>query len=144
MNAPTQNTPHPATSTASSPHPARHRIWPFVVGDLVLVLVFAAIGRASHGESLAGLPVTAWPFLLGTCLAWAVVILRDWTPGSLAPTGLVVWLATVVIGMLTRTAIGQGTHWSFMLVTLVVTGVFLLGARALASWVGRLRSRRRR
>lgn len=143
MNAPTQKTPHSATPANISPRTERHRIWPFLIGDLVLVLVFAAIGRASHGESLAGLPATAWPFLLGTCLAWVVVILRGWAPGSLVPTGLVVWLATVVIGMLTRAATGQGTHWSFMLVTLVVTGVLLLGARAAASWMGRLRSRRR-
>ncbi len=34
--------------------------------DLVLVLVFAIIGRASHGEALTpvGILVTGWPFLV--------------------------------------------------------------------------------
>ncbi|MFZ0530798.1 MAG: DUF3054 domain-containing protein, partial [Propionicimonas sp.] len=38
--------------------------------DLAAVLVFAAIGRASHAEalSLAGLAQTAWPFLVAVAI----------------------------------------------------------------------------
>ena len=45
------------------------RIGPVLL-DLLLVAVFAAVGRASHGESVAGVFVTAWPFLVACLIAW--------------------------------------------------------------------------
>ena len=33
--------------------------------DLLAVLVFAAVGRRTHGEDVAGLLVTFWPFAVG-------------------------------------------------------------------------------
>ncbi|MDT5242624.1 MAG: hypothetical protein QOD97_4822, partial [Mycobacterium sp.] len=40
---------------------------------------------------------------------------RGWRrPATLAPTGLVIWLSTVVIGMLLRKATSQGTAVSFV------------------------------
>ena len=39
--------------------------------DVILVLVFAAVGRGSHGEDvIGGLADTAWPFLLGLLVGW--------------------------------------------------------------------------
>ncbi|WP_141681876.1 DUF3054 domain-containing protein, partial [Mycobacterium malmoense] len=65
--------------------------------DVVGVLVFCAVGRRSHDEGLdiAGLAATAWPFLTGTVVGWLVA--RAWRrPTAVAPTGVVVWLCTVV------------------------------------------------
>ena len=115
--------------------------------DVVLVLVFAAVGRASHDESspVLGVLSTAWPFLVGTGLGWLVVrvVRRSW-PLDLAP-GVTVWFATVLVGMLLRHAVGSGTAVSFVVVASVVLALFLLGWRALGAYaVRRARSSPRR
>ena len=70
-----------------------------VLADVLCVLAFVVIGRASHqaGESLAGVTSTAWPFLAG--LAAGEAATRAWRrPAALVPTGVGVWLATVALG----------------------------------------------
>ena len=106
-----------------------------LVVDLVLVAVFAAVGRASHQESLtpAGWAQTAWPFLAGAVVGWAVVAVTD-RPGASLAAGAVVWVAAVVVGMLLRQVSGQGTAPAFVVVATVVIGVLLLGSRLL--WRG--------
>jgi len=107
--------------------------------DAVLVLVFATIGRLSHGETLAGLGITYWPFLGGLLLGWLLV--RAWrSPRGVIPTGLGLWIATVAGGLLLRVVSGQGVQLSFAIVTTVVLGVFLMGWRAIAALLSRLRS----
>lgn len=103
------------------------------LADVVLVVIFCAIGRRSHAEgiTLAGVAHTSWPFLTGTVAGWALA--RGWRhPTALNPTGLVVWVSTVVIGMLLRKASAQGVAVSFVIVASTVTAVFLLGWRGLA------------
>lgn len=103
------------------------------VADVVLVVIFCAIGRRSHAEgiTLAGVAHTSWPFLTGTVAGWTLS--RGWRrPTALNPTGLVVWISTVVIGMLLRKASAQGVAVSFVIVASTVTAVFLLGWRGLA------------
>jgi hypothetical protein len=115
--------------------------------DVALVLVFAAVGRASHDESspVLGVLSTAWPFLVGTGLGWLVVrvVRRSW-PLDVAP-GVTVWFATVLVGILLRHAVGSGTAVSFVVVASVVLALFLLGWRALGAYaVRRARSSLRR
>jgi hypothetical protein len=113
--------------------------------DLASVLVFAAIGRASHGEDVgpAGLVTTAWPFAAGWLVGWVLVLLLR--AGRARPLGLVagvlVWLPTVVVGMVLRAATGAGVETSFVVVATVVLGVFLLGWRGVATLVRRSRGR---
>lgn len=106
--------------------------------DLVCVLVFCAVGRRSHAEgvTIAGVAETAWPFLTGTAIGW--LLTRAWRrPAALTPTGLVVWVCTVVVGMLLRKVSGQGVAVSFIVVASTVTGLLLLGWRAAARRFGR-------
>ena len=110
-----------------------------LAADLAFVVLFCTIGRRSHDEGLTitGVLETAWPFLAGAGVGW--VASRGWRrPTALAPTGVVVWLATVVVGMLLRKATGQGTALSFIIVASVTTAILLLGWRAAAA----LRNRR--
>ncbi|WEO76684.1 DUF3054 domain-containing protein [Cryobacterium sp. SO2] len=108
--------------------------------DAALLLLFVVIGRASHGEGLWGVLGTWWPFLGGLLVGW--LVLRAWrTPLQIVWTGLGVWLITVVVGMLLRVASGQGVQLSFVIVTVLVIGVFLLGWRAIALLTRRLRGR---
>lgn len=110
------------------------RTGPAVVVDAVLVLVFVLIGRRTHDHPLdpAGLATTAWPFLAALAAGWTVVLLRRRGPGALG-TGVTVWVATVVLGMVLRAASGQGIAASFVVVATLVLGAFLVGWRAVAA-----------
>lgn len=117
------------------------RTWVAAVADVVCVIVFVAIGRASHqeGDALLGLATTAWPFLGGLVAGWAAA--RAWrAPYGLVPAGVVVWLVTLVGGMLLRVVSGQGTAPAFIVVAAVFLAVFLLGWRLLVTLAGRRRS----
>ena len=96
--------------------------------DLVLVGVFAVVGRLSHygSLSLGGWWTTAWPFLAGTVLAWAALLLTR-RPAAAIGSGLVVWLGALVGGMVLRQASGQGTATPFVVVaTLVLCALLVL------------------
>jgi len=117
------------------------RSWVAAVADVVCVLVFVVIGRASHqeGDALLGILTTAWPFLGGLAVGWLAA--RAWrAPYAVAPAGVIVWLATLVGGMLLRVASGQGTAPAFIIVAAVFLAVFLLGWRLLALLARRVRS----
>ncbi|ORA73695.1 hypothetical protein BST25_11775 [Mycobacterium heidelbergense] len=109
--------------------------------DVIAVLVFCAAGRRSHDEGLgiAGVATTAWPFLAGTVVGWLAS--RAWRqPTALAPTGVIVWLCTVAVGMALRKASSAGVAASFVVVAASVTAVLLLGWRAVVGLAVRRRS----
>ena len=100
---------------------------------MVCVLVFVVIGRSSHadGVTVAGVASTSWPFLVGAVAGWTTV--RAWRrPMAIVPTGVVVWIACVTVGMVLRVVAGQGTAAAFVAVALAFLGMELLGWRALA------------
>jgi hypothetical protein len=106
--------------------------------DIVCVVVFCTIGRRSHAEglTLGGVAETSWPFLSGTLIGW--LISRAWrAPRALAPTGVAVWVSTVVVGMLLRKASSQGVAVSFIVVASLVTALLLLGWRVVAGLIAR-------
>ena len=113
-----------------------------LAADIACVLVFCALGRRSHAEgvTLAGVAETAWPFLTGTALGW--LLAKGWQrPAALAPTGVVVWVCTVAVGMLLRKVDLFGppksTAASFIVVASLVTAVLVLGWRLLVTRVAR-------
>ncbi len=120
-------------------------LWAAAGLDAALVLVFAAVGRASHwghlplagdqGSPVLGVLSTAWPFLVGAAVGWALVWVRShrW-PTSVGP-GIPVVVCAVVVGMLLRAVTGAGTALPFILVATVVLAVLLLGWRAVAAWL---------
>jgi hypothetical protein len=107
--------------------------------DVVCVLVFCTIGRRSHAEglTLSGIGETAWPFLAGTLVGW--LLSRAWRrPAALLPTGVAVWLSTVVVGMLLRKLTSAGVAPSFIVVASLSTALLLLGWRAGAALLNRV------
>jgi hypothetical protein len=100
--------------------------------DVALVLVFAVVGRASHGEDLSALGVvaTGWPFVVG-CLMGSVLGCLVLRLGWLRE-GLLVWAITVVVGMLLRGITGGGLAVGFLIVATIVLAVFLVGWRMVA------------
>ena len=98
--------------------------------DVVCVLVFVAIGRASHadGVTVAGMAGTSWPCLVGAGVGW--VCGRAWRhPGEPAPTGIIIWVTCVGVGMAARVVSGQGIAFAFVLVALTFLGMEFLGWR---------------
>jgi hypothetical protein len=109
-----------------------------MLADVVCVVVFCTIGRRSHAEGLtvAGIAQTAWPFLAGTAVGW--LLIGGWRrPFTVIPTGVVVWLCTVVVGMVLRKVTSAGVSTSFVVVASLSTAVLLLGWRAAAALVRR-------
>lgn len=109
-----------------------------VVLDVVGIFVFCTIGRRSHAEgiTLLGVWQTAWPFLTGAGAGWALS--RGWSrPASITPTGITVWVCTVLFGMILRRLSNQGVAFSFVVVASLVTALFLLGWRAIAARVSK-------
>ena len=101
--------------------------------DLLLVGLFAVVGRFSHYGSLTvgGWWTTAWPFLAGTLLAWAALAATRRSPAAIG-SGVVVWLGALVSGMVLRQVSGQGTATAFVVVATLVLGLLLLLPRVVA------------
>lgn len=112
--------------------------------DAALVVLFAGAGRSEHAReaTAAGLFATAWPFLAGLALAWAVALV--WRrPLGVLRAGVPVWIGAVAIGMLLRLATGQGIAPAFITVATLVLGALLVGWRLVAALVRRLTRRSR-
>ncbi|MFN3949290.1 DUF3054 domain-containing protein [Microbacterium sp.] len=101
--------------------------------DAVVVVVFAAIGRATHdgdvfGPFGAGLATTAWPFLVALVVGWLAT--RAWrAPLAVGRTALPIWVITVALGMVLRAVSGQGVAVAFVIVAAITLALFLLGWR---------------
>ncbi|RUQ98265.1 DUF3054 domain-containing protein [Labedella endophytica] len=119
----------------------------FFALDLVLVVAFAAIGRRTHddgdilGPGGLGLAQTAWPFLVALAVGWGIA--RAWRrPVAPLRSGVVIWITTVVGGLLLRLASGQGTATAFIVVTTLTLGLLLVGWRLVAAAIARRRGPR--
>jgi hypothetical protein len=99
------------------------------------VIVFAAVGRVSHGQpdDLLGLLGTAAPFVVGLGASWALPVVRAHPAGLRA--GLAVCAGTVVLGLLVRAGFTGRLPLSFAVITAISLGVLLLGWRALSAAV---------
>lgn len=96
--------------------------------DIVLVFLFAVIGRLSHGEDLSRIGATAWPFLMAAIVGSLVA---SWRQGPWWVQGLTVWAITVVGGIVLRLVSGDTAALTFILITTGVLALFLIGWRAL-------------
>ena len=78
--------------------------------DAVAVVVFAAVGRLSHGEAddLLGLVATAAPFGVGLVAAWATPVVRGSPPAWRA--GAVAVVCVAGIGLLLRAGFPGGSR----------------------------------
>lgn len=139
----------PAT-TARSLLAGRARIPALVIGDAAMFLLFAGIGRQSHGEAsglgaLGQVAETAIPFALG----WFVVapLLGAYrarataTPGAMLRRTELAWLGAWPATLLLRwTFTREVPPWSFALVILLANALFLGAWRGAFAWVVAQRS----
>lgn len=99
--------------------------------DVVAVVLFVAIGRASHhhSETFGGFVSTLWPFAAGVGAGWVV---SSWRSLWGLRAGITVCVATVAVGMALRVVAGQGTALAFVVVALGFLGAVMLFGRVLA------------
>ncbi|WAP53169.1 DUF3054 domain-containing protein [Arthrobacter sp. ATA002] len=107
--------------------PRSGRAFLFAALDAVLIIVFAALGRDTHEHGLdpAGILITASPFLAACLGGWALLS-RRYSPASVWPAGILLWIITAGAGLMIRALAGGGVAPSFALVTFGVLGAFLL------------------
>lgn len=110
--------------------------------DVLVVLVFAGVGRASHDEglTLTGWAHTAWPFLVGLAVGWAVALRAGRGPDRV-PGSLLITVVGVAVAMVLRVVTGAGTAVAFVIVALVFLGLFTVGARLVVPLLARRRRR---
>lgn len=118
------------------------RITFLVIGDVLVFLIFSAIGRRSHGEA-AGLSafvqiaLTAAPFAFGWFLVspFLGAFRRglETQPRKMATRTALAWLAAWPVGLIVRGFVEKGLPltfvippWTFALVTLITNMLFLL------------------
>jgi uncharacterized membrane protein (GlpM family) len=107
----------------------KRKLLPFVV-DAALVVLFVFIGTRNHDtdKNVAGVLSTAAPFLIGLVCGWWGS--NGWKNPTAVQTGIVVWIATVVIGMLLRNfAWDRGTAGAFIVVATIFNAFTLIGWR---------------
>ncbi len=124
--------PHNTPAGNASPNTLRPVLISALL-DLAFVVVFVLIGRRSHEEGVLSIGTVnaVWPFVVGAAVGW--VASRAWrNPFGWVNPGLIIWCATVVVGMLLRVVSGQGVQLSFVIVASVFTGLFLIGWRLVA------------
>jgi hypothetical protein len=124
-----------------------------LAGDIVSFMLFAAIGRGSHGEAtglaaLGEVAGTAAPFLLGWLavapFAGALDAKLLAQPRRLLRRTLLAWLLAWPLGLLLRALFLQrAIPGSFAIVVGITNSVLLLGWRGVAAWVAKERIHRR-
>jgi hypothetical protein len=128
------------------------RIILLLIGDAIVFLIFAAVGRRSHGEaasisSFLQVAGTAAPFALG----WFIIApfigayrRRQTTGvGNMAQRTALSWIAAWPVAILFRgIAVDRAVPpWTFMLISLISNMVFLEVWRVLFAWLSGLKRR---
>ena len=117
----------------------KRRFLPFLV-DVAFIVLFVFIGTRNHNtdEDTAGVLSTAAPFIIGLACGWFAA--SGWKNPFAVQTGIVVWVGTVVIGMLLRHyAWDRGTAGAFIVVATVFNAFTLVGWRFARENVSRRR-----
>jgi len=103
--------------------------------DVVAIIAFVVIGRKNHdqGSALSGVVEVAAPFLIALALGWLTA--RAWKSPMAVGTGVIIWLVTVVAGLLLRkVAFDGGTAVPFIIVASLFNLATLVGWRFVNEW----------
>lgn len=114
-----------------------------LIADVVAIAAFALFARIAHQSedmplTFLGWLNTLWPFLLGVAVSWIIIVSARYEGSRLVPAGLLAWLLTVAVGLaIWSVRNGGAPHWSFILVATTVSGLLMMGWRAVAAFARR-------
>ena len=94
------------------------------------MLLFIAVGQRNHDENagISGVVEVALPFLIALVSGWLVT--RAWRTPQALSTGVVIWLTTVIGGLLLRNQLfNRGIATPFIIVATLVLGALIFGRR---------------
>jgi hypothetical protein len=100
--------------------------------DAALVAVFVLIGTRNHDTNTGagGVSGVAAPFLIGLVVGWLTT--RAWTQPTSVKTGVVIWIVTIVVGVLLRRFLwDDSAAGAFIVVAAVFNAFTLVGWRVL-------------
>lgn len=128
------------------------RIILLVIGDAIVFLIFAAVGRRSHGEaasisSFLLVVETAAPFALGWFIIAPVIGAYRYSQTTgvrkMAQRTALSWLAAWPVALLFRGIVVDRAvpPWTFMLISLISNMLFLEIWRTLFAWLSGLKER---
>ncbi|MFT4147814.1 MAG: DUF3054 domain-containing protein [Micrococcaceae bacterium] len=105
--------------------------------DILCVLAFVLIGEREHDSQSSFLYFfkTFAPFGAALCASWCVALLLKYSPFRILPFGVIIWLGTVVLGHIFRVLLGGTTAVSFIIVSTIFLGIFLLGWRLVLQYL---------
>jgi undecaprenyl pyrophosphate phosphatase UppP len=112
-------------------------------GDAIALLLWVVAGLASHqmwGSWLFNLLRVAAPFLIGwfavAPFTGAYRLPRPDERGQFMRRSALTWLIATAVGLALRSTIFRSTFFlTFALITLLITGIFVLGWRATFAWL---------
>lgn len=112
-----------------------------VIVDVAMLVLFAAMGRASHdeGSALGGTLTVAAPFIIAYVISAASV--QIWKRPLSIARAAAAWFPMVILGMILRRLVfDRGTAPAFVIVAFITTGVLIVGWRALVMLFARARN----
>lgn len=116
----------------------------YAIIDVVLVVVFAILGRATHHEAitLIGVWQTSMPFIIGLAVGWVFVGFTTNRPERLWPEAAMIWVNTVAVGMVLRLLLGDTAMPTFILIAAGVLAVLLALPRVAAILIAQRKQQR--
>lgn len=129
----------PDASEPGVPHSRSLGLW--LLTDLLLVGLFALLGRAAHDEGLdfAGWFHAAAPFLVALAVGWAATFALGFDPVRARIAAVIIPVVTISLGLGLRVLGGASAALPFVLVATGVLLVFLALPRAVATFIRRRR-----
>ena len=111
-----------------------------VGADVSSIMLFVIVGRRNHNQStssIRGIVEVAAPFLIALALGWFAQ--RLWTRPLRVQRGIILWLITVVFGLILRSSMFErGIALPFIIVATLFNGLLLVGWRIVANrWLDR-------
>lgn len=100
--------------------------------DAALVVAFVIIGTRNHDTDTgaSGVFGVAAPFLIGLTAGWLAS--QAWKQPSKVETGVLIWVLTIVVGMVLRHfAWDDGTAGAFVVVATIFNAFTLVGWRVI-------------
>jgi Protein of unknown function (DUF3054) len=118
-------------------------VWVAALADLLVIVVFVAVGRRSHHEDAgtAGFFRVLWPFAVGLVVGWLATGL--YRAPMVFRRAVAAWLITVAVGVVLRIVVqGHDFAPTFIVIASVFIGGCMLGWRGVVTTVSRRRARR--